>query len=551
MKPLRICLALFLTTTLHARLNFWTQINGMKYGPGYKDPFNFQARLPNLYRVPVPTPTDQWDSIWQSIPYLGVDIPPQELVAEFPFGYTVKPGDTTSLGLLEQRPRLSWPAKPNKLYTVMFFDHDSQSTIRVNSSGPQILLDKSQRDRVAPDEAQMFTFWVVTNIPGNNVEMGNEMFSYVPPLALQFENGKIDKNYPAHNSPLLVFEQPKKIYMEETARGCSQEGLGRVLLNPGRTGLAAKYGLKLVAGTFVRVPWSGKSTEQDLCRNSRCLGFPFPTGQPIPGVNDLPECQSRKDVMDVTIRGPTAGMEAIYGKYTSLYYPNSFINLIRSTYPVISNGVIREFRALEGEFRDGASLADTLDGEVNVAMLVYQSGEAAIQLFSGDSPQARKILGAALPALATQGDYKVLLVQPEDQDFDVSLVARSQGSLMEIEMVKVKEGQEERFTQLRNRYKARARSSSNVQDVQVFKVVQDTLEQLPEGNLFRFPAANNAFMLTFYQNSAARAAAQEENLKPEGYEATFDCIACTLVTNELASTYYPPYPADSTFPAYP
>lgn len=119
-----------------------------------------------------------------------------------------------------------------------------------------------------------------------------------------------------------------------------------------------------------------------------------------------------------------------------------------------------------------SSLADTLDGEVNVAMLVYQSGEAAIQLFSGDSPQARKILGAALPALATQGDYKVLLVQPEDQDFDVSLVARSQGSLMEIEMVKVKEGQEERFTQLRNRYKARARSSSNVQDVQVFKVVQ-------------------------------------------------------------------------------
>ena len=56
----------------------------------------------------------------------------------------------------------------------------------------------------------MFTFWVVTNIPGNNVELGNEMFSYVPPLALQFENGEIDKNYPAHNSPLLVFEQQDK-----------------------------------------------------------------------------------------------------------------------------------------------------------------------------------------------------------------------------------------------------------------------------------------------------------------------------------------------------
>ena len=76
---------------------------------------------------------------------------------------------------------------------------------------PQIILDKGQRTRVPADEAQMFTFWVVTNIPGNNVELGNEMFSYVPPLALQFEAGEIDKNYPAHNSPLLVFEQNEKV----------------------------------------------------------------------------------------------------------------------------------------------------------------------------------------------------------------------------------------------------------------------------------------------------------------------------------------------------
>ena len=35
----------------------------------------------------------------------------------------------------------------------------------------------------------------------------------------------------------------------------------------------------------------------------------------------------------------------------------------------------------------------------------------------------------------------MLLVQPEDQDFDVSLVGRAQGSLVELEMVKVREGQ--------------------------------------------------------------------------------------------------------------
>ena len=55
--------------------------------------------------------------------------------------------------------------------------------------------------------------------------------------------------------------------------------------------------------------------------------------------------------MDVTLRGPTAGLEGLYGKYVSVYSPNSFINLIRSTYPAISTGVVREFRAVEGEFR--------------------------------------------------------------------------------------------------------------------------------------------------------------------------------------------------------
>ena len=73
-------------------------------------------------------------------------VPPHELRVEFPFGYIVKPNDTTTLGgwglgfcgktnsllvtfynshagLMKHRPRLSWPADPNKLYTVMFFDH--------------------------------------------------------------------------------------------------------------------------------------------------------------------------------------------------------------------------------------------------------------------------------------------------------------------------------------------------------------------------------------------------------------------------------------------
>ena len=113
--------------------------------------------------------------------------------------------------------------------------------------------------------------------------------------------------------------------------------------------------------------------------------------------------------MDVTIRGPVLSQFAIYSKYTSLYYPGSFINLIRNSYPYISTGVIREFRVVEGEFEGGASLAETLEGDVNVAMLVYQSADAGLQLFNSSTPEAIEILGKVLPALSTQGDYKVKL----------------------------------------------------------------------------------------------------------------------------------------------
>ena len=48
-----------------------------RYGPGYKNPFNSQARLPGLYRVPLPTPQQRWEQLWDSIPFRAVDIPPQ------------------------------------------------------------------------------------------------------------------------------------------------------------------------------------------------------------------------------------------------------------------------------------------------------------------------------------------------------------------------------------------------------------------------------------------------------------------------------------------
>ena len=49
------------------------------------------------------------------------------------------------------------------------------------------------------------------------------------------------------------------------------------------------------------------------------------------------------------------------------------MNFIRSTYPVISTGVTREFRGLEGQFRGGTAMPDTLDGQVGWRDLTRQT----------------------------------------------------------------------------------------------------------------------------------------------------------------------------------
>ena len=71
---------------------------------------------------------------------------------------------------------------------------------------------------------------------------------------------------------------PEQISVEETRRGCSPEVFTSINNNGA---IADKYGLELVAGTFFNVIYSGRTTEELLCRFSRCGGMPFPA--PIPG----------------------------------------------------------------------------------------------------------------------------------------------------------------------------------------------------------------------------------------------------------------------------
>ena len=55
--------------------------------------------------------------------------------------------------------------------------------------------------------------------------------------------------------------------------------------------------------------------------------------------------------------------------------------------------------------------------------------------------------------------YQILVVQADDQDFDVNLVARNPRALVDMEMVKARPGQRDMFKSLQSKYRARARNS--------------------------------------------------------------------------------------------
>ena len=71
-----------------------------------------------------------------------------------------------------KRPTLYWPSERGQLYTVMIID-----------GGIKQVLPKG------------YMHWMVTNIPGNFVERGNEVMQYVTPFGLELnEDGSIIKD---------------------------------------------------------------------------------------------------------------------------------------------------------------------------------------------------------------------------------------------------------------------------------------------------------------------------------------------------------------------
>ena len=175
----------------------------------------------------------------------------------------------------------------------------------------------------------MYVHWMVINVPGNNIRNGVEVMQYVTPFSLEFtEDGQFitDPVESSHPLIMVVFKQESgKIIVEEAQQGCGPDIVEPRLLDYRE--MMSKYSLKVVAGNYLYMPYSGYATHAMVCRISKCVreAWPFP----LPGINDLEECQPRTDIVDATTRGPIRGKEAQYNKYASEFSPDSIINIVK------------------------------------------------------------------------------------------------------------------------------------------------------------------------------------------------------------------------------
>merc|ERR1711936_1214059 len=442
MRGIWLLLSVFFFSPATVHGLFWgTPPNALKY----------QYGIPRWRFLPFPNnpPNPGWLDAWEEVGEVVGEAPPQGLMIDWPNNVQiVEPNVTTSVGLMTKRPRLSWPSEPGALYTVM-----------VIAAGIQRVLPK------------VYMHWMVTNIPGNSVELGNEVMEYVTPFSLEM-----------------------------------------------------------------------------VCRVSKCTreAFPFP----IPGVNDLVEFQPRQTIQDLTIVGPRIGKWKEYAKYRSLFSLDSITSEIKNLYPKYSTGKIADFVNIEGAY-DRAPIGtnnqpSTLEGVVDVTFLEYQNIPKTIEMFSKTAelfPSAK----ALFPNLVAGGrPLKIIFSKPEDQDFDFMTALDQPGMLMDINVVKVKEGREEDFHSLRRKVVAAVRNSKDVKYITTFNVERGLV---PPSDPLYYDSSNNELWISTFESQAVKerffasiaADPSAQSLLTRFFD-TFECIVCSTATNQLHPTYYPPFP---------
>ena len=145
-----------------------------------------------------------WLSDWSAVDKVFSPAPPSKLDIKWPTSRYIKPGDTVPVTVMTERPTsLRWNSEYGSLYTLMLLD--------------------AGISRLLPG---MYSHWMVTNIPGNNIQQGVEVMQYVTPFSLEFtQDGQFitDMTNSSHPLILVVFKQTGgKIVVEEAQAGCTK-----------------------------------------------------------------------------------------------------------------------------------------------------------------------------------------------------------------------------------------------------------------------------------------------------------------------------------------
>ena len=467
------------------------------------------------------------DPIWTGIVPEKLSVAPEQFAEIRWPGRLVGANGTVTTGEVTERPRVSWEGSEEDLYTVMIVDEG----IDVFDLG-----------------GAQFVHWLVTNVKSDRLELGTEAMQYIPPFTLSLTaDGELDKYGAPHPMLVLVYKQPGRIEVEETQKGCTPSVLTSRIQD--KDALAAKYDLELVAGTFFWVPYGGRANDDMYCWMTRCARQPAPVL--LPGINDQPECAVTTEVFDVTLRGPKLAQLAEFNKYISVYNPDSILSTIKDTKDQgLSTGVAREFRSLYGTFRAApdpeGNLASTLEGEMNVAFLTYNNEEEASKLFvpsdqiAVDFPAISQSIGNLFPTMAGENVYHIAVSQPEDQDFDTDSIIPAPGSIIWMQLVTVKSGQEDTFLELRDKLMNKMINSPYITASYKFDMVREATAGWGIDNSQTELMMYTARSVQDQQAFLGGLLETDQEFLSEFFP-TFDCIACTALTGDLLPEYYPPF----------
>ena len=194
---------------------------------------------------------------------------------------------------------------------------------------------------------------------------------------------------------------------------------------------------------------------------------------------------------------------------------------LKDTAPFLSTGDVTEYTALQGAFNGAPiftnNLADTLEGIWDATIFTYVDKAATDTLFfdwfiaeptltplPNKTPVIQRLAPLLGPSGAMSGGkaFTVVLSEPHDQDFNMMDILEEPNWVFDLQIVRVKEGQEEQFQELRRRVVSLARNVRDVEGVYTFEVNRDVLTD--ERSLLREDTERIELTIVTYKSQAAR-----------------------------------------------